>query len=286
MMSVVGRLGQNFGTARHDAQSQSSGTVTADVGAKPLNPPKAARSSSGSRRRASFMPASARRAFAEDALIEPMSRHSSRAINRAKPSGAKSIYMKRATLSSTMGAGIKLEPEAADPTLGSPSGRRDFGARRTRVERSERQRPRPSCPRPQVPIGAGNAPERPKWATGLHRRGNHRSARIVPLARHACDWLEPPGQASWRHVRFARRCSCVQSGHGFAWAALCRLVGLAHERRREVDRATKEQQVSSLRDTFNGATVVVVTHYLGITAGRGDRPSAPNARRRGELGSG
>lgn len=33
-----------------------------------------------------------------------------------------------------------------------------------------------------------------------------------------------------------------------------------------MDRATKEQQVSSLRDTFNGATVVVVTHYLGITA--------------------
>jgi len=33
-----------------------------------------------------------------------------------------------------------------------------------------------------------------------------------------------------------------------------------------VDRATKEQQVTSLRDTFNDATVVVVTHYLGITA--------------------
>ncbi len=33
-----------------------------------------------------------------------------------------------------------------------------------------------------------------------------------------------------------------------------------------MDRATKEQQVSSLRDTFNDATVVVVTHYLGITA--------------------
>lgn len=42
--------------------------------------------------------------------------------------------------------------------------------------------------------------------------------------------------------------------------------GWTLERRREVDRATKQQQVSSLRDTFNDATVVVVSHYLGITA--------------------
>jgi large subunit ribosomal protein L10 len=52
--------------------------------------------------------------------------------------------------------------------------------------------------------------------------------------------------------------------------------GLAPERRRswvwtvvtetEVDRATKEEQVASLHETFNDANSVVVTHYLGITA--------------------
>ena len=31
------------------------------------------------------------------------------AINRAKPSGAKGTYLKRANLSSTMGAGIKID---------------------------------------------------------------------------------------------------------------------------------------------------------------------------------
>jgi len=35
-----------------------------------------------------------------------------------------------------------------------------------------------------------------------------------------------------------------------------------------VDRAAKREMVSSLRDTFNGANVVVVTHYLGISAGQ------------------
>ena len=33
-----------------------------------------------------------------------------------------------------------------------------------------------------------------------------------------------------------------------------------------MDRATKEQQVASLHETFNDADSVVVTHYLGITA--------------------
>ena len=35
-----------------------------------------------------------------------------------------------------------------------------------------------------------------------------------------------------------------------------------------MDRATKAQLVASLHETFDQATVVVVTHYLGITAGQ------------------
>jgi large subunit ribosomal protein L1 len=108
MMSVVGRLGKILGP-RGLMPNPKLGTVTADVGA-------AVEAAKGGQvefrvEKAGIVHAGVGKAsFSEDALIANVEAFVG-AINRAKPSGAKGIFMKRATLSSTMGAGIKLETE-------------------------------------------------------------------------------------------------------------------------------------------------------------------------------
>jgi large subunit ribosomal protein L1 len=46
--------------------------------------------------------------FAEDAILANLTAFIE-AINRARPSGVKGTYIKKATLSSTMGPGVKLD---------------------------------------------------------------------------------------------------------------------------------------------------------------------------------
>jgi large subunit ribosomal protein L1 len=46
--------------------------------------------------------------FSKDAIVENVKAFVG-AVNRAKPSGAKGTYIKKVSLSSTMGAGVKLE---------------------------------------------------------------------------------------------------------------------------------------------------------------------------------
>jgi len=108
MMSVVGRLGKILGP-RGLMPNPKLGTVTADVAAAV----KAAKGGQVEFRveKAGIVHAGVGKAsFAEDALVANVEAFIG-AINRAKPTGAKGIFMKRATLSSTMGAGIKLETE-------------------------------------------------------------------------------------------------------------------------------------------------------------------------------
>jgi large subunit ribosomal protein L1 len=108
MMSVVGRLGKILGP-RGLMPNPKLGTVTADVAA-------AVTAAKGGQvefrvEKAGIVHAGVGKAsFAEDALVANVEAFIG-AINRAKPSGAKGIYLKKATLSSTMGAGIKLETE-------------------------------------------------------------------------------------------------------------------------------------------------------------------------------
>jgi len=106
MMPVVGRLGRILGP-RGLMPNHKLGTVTADVAA-------AVEAAKGGQvqfrvEKAGIVHAGIGKAsFEADKLVEN-ARAFVEAIGRAKPTGAKGTYFKRAHLSSTMGPGIKLD---------------------------------------------------------------------------------------------------------------------------------------------------------------------------------
>lgn len=109
MMRLVGRLGRILGP-RGLMPNPKLGTVTNDVAAAV----KAARGGQVEFRveRAGLIHAGVGKAsFSDRALRENVEAFVS-AINRAKPTGAKGTFLRRATLSSTMGVGVRLDTEA------------------------------------------------------------------------------------------------------------------------------------------------------------------------------
>ena len=106
MMAVVGRLGKILGP-RGLMPNPKLGTVTADVG-------EAVKAAKGGQvefraEKAGIVHAGVGKAsFSEDALAENI-RAFFGAISRAKPSGAKGTYVRKVSLSSTMGPGVKLD---------------------------------------------------------------------------------------------------------------------------------------------------------------------------------
>ena len=116
MMAVVGRLGKILGP-RGLMPNPKLGTVTQDVAA-------AVQAAKGGQvefrvEKAGIIHAGIGKAsFAEDDLKENI-RALADAVVRAKPSGAKGTYVKRAALSSTMGPGIKLDVQSV---IGGASG--------------------------------------------------------------------------------------------------------------------------------------------------------------------
>jgi large subunit ribosomal protein L1 len=110
MMGVVGRLGKVLGP-RGLMPNPKLGTVTQDVAAAV----KAAKAGSIEYRaeKAGIIHAGVGKAsFSEEAITANVKALVS-AINRAKPSGAKGTFIKKVSLSSTMGPGVKLDPATA-----------------------------------------------------------------------------------------------------------------------------------------------------------------------------
>ena len=110
MMGVVGRLGKVLGP-RGLMPNPKLGTVTQDVAAAV----KAAKAGSIEFRaeKAGIVHAGVGKAsFSEEAIVANV-KALVNAINRAKPSGAKGTFIKKVSLSSTMGPGIKLDPASA-----------------------------------------------------------------------------------------------------------------------------------------------------------------------------
>ena len=116
MMAVVGRLGKILGP-RGLMPNPKLGTVTQDVA-------EAVRAAKGGQvefrvEKAGIVHAGIGKAsFAEDDLKENI-RALADAVVKAKPSGAKGTYVKRAALSSSMGPGIKLDVQSV---IGGASG--------------------------------------------------------------------------------------------------------------------------------------------------------------------
>ncbi len=106
MMPLVGRLGKILGP-RGLMPNPKVGTVTPDVTAAV----KAAKGGAVEFRveKAGIIHAGVGKAsFSEDALVENI-KALTNAVMKAKPSGAKGTYLKRAAISSTMGPGVRVD---------------------------------------------------------------------------------------------------------------------------------------------------------------------------------
>ena len=106
MMAVVGRLGKVLGP-RGLMPNPKLGTVTNDVAA-------AVKASKGGQvefrvEKAGIVHAGIGKASFAEAALEENIKAFVGAISRAKPSGAKGTYIKRISLSSTMGPGVRIE---------------------------------------------------------------------------------------------------------------------------------------------------------------------------------
>lgn len=106
MMPIVGRLGRILGP-RGLMPNPKLGTVTPNVGAA-VKAAKAGQVQFRVEKAGIVHGGVGKRSFSEDALAENI-RAFVDAVNRAKPAGAKSTYLRRAHISSTMGPGVEVE---------------------------------------------------------------------------------------------------------------------------------------------------------------------------------
>jgi large subunit ribosomal protein L1 len=107
MMGTVGRLGRILGP-RGLMPNPKTGTVTFEIG-KAVRESKAGKVEYRTDRGANVHIAIGKKSFAERALLENYGALVEE-IQRAKPSAAKGRYIRRITLTSTMGPGIHVDP--------------------------------------------------------------------------------------------------------------------------------------------------------------------------------
>ena len=106
MMAVVGKLGKILGP-RGLMPNPKLGTVTNDV-AEAVRAVKGGQVAFRMEKAGSVHAGIGKASFSEDALTENAMAFIG-AINKANPSGVKGIFLRRATLSSTMGIGIRID---------------------------------------------------------------------------------------------------------------------------------------------------------------------------------
>ena len=117
MMGQVGRLGRVLGP-RGLMPNPKTGTVTFDVG-KAVRESKAGRLEYRTDRGANVHVAIGKKSFDEQALLENYAALIDE-IQRAKPAASKGRYIKKITLTSTMGPGIKVDPTRIRDIVAAP----------------------------------------------------------------------------------------------------------------------------------------------------------------------
>ncbi|MCI5050078.1 MAG: 50S ribosomal protein L1 [Rickettsiales bacterium] len=106
MMAVVGRVGKILGP-RGLMPNPKLGTVTPDV-EKAIKEAKSGSIEFRVEKAGIIHAGVGKTSFAEDKIAENI-KALIEAVNKAKPSGAKGAYIKKATISSTMGAGVRVD---------------------------------------------------------------------------------------------------------------------------------------------------------------------------------
>jgi large subunit ribosomal protein L1 len=106
MMGVVGRLGKVLGP-RGLMPNPKLGTVTPNV-AQAVKDAKGGQVEFRADKTGNVNAGVGKASFSEDQLAANVAAFLD-AINRARPSGVKGTYIKKATLSSTMGPGVRLD---------------------------------------------------------------------------------------------------------------------------------------------------------------------------------
>ncbi len=109
MMGVVGRLGKVLGP-RGLMPNPKTGTVTQDIKGA-IQAVKGGQVEFRVEKAGIVHAGVGKMSFSEDALVENV-RAFIDAVNRAKPSGVKGTYVKKVSISSTMGPGLKLDPSS------------------------------------------------------------------------------------------------------------------------------------------------------------------------------